>query len=96
MNYIINKVPHFVRVDPFLHPSVVEEQFRIPYLVSDDSSDLRFPLVADASDVDVTQSIFVSSENSVFAAQVHMQILRVRDDPLEVVSVTAQNLSKYF
>jgi hypothetical protein len=60
----------------------VEEQFRILYLVSGDSSDLCFPLVGDASDVDVTQSVFVSSENSVFAAQVHMQILRVRD-PLE-------------
>jgi hypothetical protein len=65
MNYIINKVQHFVGVDPFLRPSVVEEQFRILYLVSGDSSDLCF-----------------SSENSVFAAQVHMQILRVRD-PLE-------------
>jgi hypothetical protein len=32
----------------------------------------------------------------VFAAQVHMQILRVRDDPLEIISGTAQNLSKYF
>jgi hypothetical protein len=95
MNYIINKVQHFVGVDPFLRPSVVEEQFRILYLVSGDSSDLCFPLVGDASDVDVTQSVFVSSENSLFAAQVHMQILRVRD-PLEVISGTAQNLSKYF
>jgi hypothetical protein len=40
---------HFVVVDTFLRPSVVEGQFRIPYLVSGDSSDLRFPLVADAS-----------------------------------------------
>jgi hypothetical protein len=50
------------------------------------NSDLRFPSVTDASDVDAAQSAFVSSENSVFAAQVHMQILRVRDDPLEIIS----------
>jgi hypothetical protein len=96
MNYIINKVQHFVGVDPFFRPSVAEEQFRIPFLLSGDSSDLRFPSVTDASDVDAAQSAFVSSENSVFAAQVHLQILRVRDDPLEIISGTAQNLSKYF
>jgi hypothetical protein len=92
-----NKVQHFVRADPFLRPSVVEQQFRIPYLVSGDSSDLRFPLVADASDVDVIQSVFVSSENAVFTAQVHMQILRDRDGwrlELEGPHRICRNISK--
>ncbi|KAJ3636600.1 hypothetical protein MTP99_000131 [Tenebrio molitor] len=101
MNYIINKVQHFVGVDPFLRPSVVEEQFRILYLVSGDSSDLCFPLVGDASDVDVTQSVFVSSENSVFAAQCTCRFFaseihwkkRDRTESVQIFLKTYQELS---